>query len=141
MKRTIVFVSVLLLLTAVLSSCSKKGDDSVNETTTRGETYETTAPLYTIGDLQTSEKFELTDNEYHIAYYDVNGAGAKMEIYRDGKLVYYYISSSVDEDGNCIQQKYYTADGEYIGAFDNGYFFDADGQQVSEDVFESELNK
>lgn len=146
MKKTVIFISVLILLLSVMSACDEKENntDSTSITTsdtTRGEKYETTAPIYTVGDVQTSEKAELNENEYQIAYYDANGAGVKLEVYRNGKLAYYYESSSVDEVGNCIQQKYYTADGKYIGAFDNGYFFDENGQQISEDVFESKLNK
>lgn len=147
MKKAIMLISVLILLCSVLSACDKKENnvdsDSTTTTsdTTRDDKYETTAPLYTVGDVQTSEKIENGEGEYNIAYYDANGAGARMDVYRNGKLVYYYTSSSVDDLGNCIQQKYYTADGKYIGAFDNGYFFDENGQQITEDVFESKLNK
>ena len=143
MKKSILLISIFILLLSVLSACGKNGDntDDVPKDTITDGTYETTAPLYTVGDVQTSEKYEISDNEYQIAYYDTNGAGAKLEVYRNGKLVYYYISSSVDESGNCIQQKYYTADGKYIGAFDHGFFFDENGKQISEDVMESKLNK
>lgn len=137
-----------MILLSVLSACNKKNEESDAEITSStasktqtDEKYETTAPKYTVGDVLTSERFEIADNEYHIAYYDGNGAGAKLEVYRNGKLAYYYTSSSVDETGNCLQQKYYTAGGKYIGAFDNGYFFDENGVQISEDEMEAKLNK
>lgn len=147
-KKSIILICVLIILVSVLSACDKKSEGDKDGSTapfvpntTFGEKYETTASQYTVGDVQTSERFDVADNEYHIAYYDGNGAGAKMEIYRNGKLAYYYTSSSVDETGNCLQQKYYTAGGKYIGAFDNGYFFDENGVQISEDEMEAKLNK
>ena len=145
MKKAVIIVSVLVLVLSVMSACGDKNDaEAVSTTvsdTTRGDKYVTTASKYTVGDVQTSEKVAVNDNEYHIAYYDADGIGAKVEIYRGGKLAYYYTSSSVDEDGNCLQQKYYSADGRYLGAFDNGYFFDANGKQISEDEMEANLNK
>lgn len=147
MRKTLILVSVLILLSAVLSACNRTDDKTDDGTlpfapnTKVDEKYETTASQHTVGYVQTSEKFEISDEEYHIAYYDNNGVGAKMEVYRNGRLAYYYTSASVDETGNCLQQKYYTADGKYLGAFDNGYFFDENGKQISEDVMESKLNK
>lgn len=146
MKKIIIFASVFALLLSVLSACNDKVDESnTTQTTTTTPnthfdgTYVTTAPEFTVGAVETSQKIEITDEEYHIAYYDSNGAGAKLEVYRNGKLVYYYVSSSVDDTGNCIQQKYYKANGEFVGTFDNGYFFDANGNQISEDVMNSKL--
>ncbi len=142
MKKTLILISLSVLILTVFVSCGKNSKPTTDALYTDiPEAYSTTEPEYTAGSEKTSEKFETGKDEYQISYYDENGFATKLEFYRKGKLRYYYEASSVDETGNCIQQKYYTADGELFGVYDNGFFFDENGIQISEDMMQERLEK
>ncbi len=151
MKKILIFLSMMILISSILSGCGDRKSEDVTTTTAAptteesitivGDTYVTTEAKYTVGNVETSRKFETKDNEYEISYYDANGFAVKLEVYRDGKLRYYYTATSVDETGNCIQQKYYTPNGKLIGTFDNGFFFNANGEQITEDMMQKEIDK
>lgn len=138
MKRFFVFVSVAVLIMSVFTACDKKPDDSI--TTTSKDEYSLTEPSYTVGAVATSEKAETGENTYEIRYFDSNGVPARCDYYRDGKLAYYSVYSATDEIGNAVQEKYYTADGQFVAIYDNGVFFDESGNRLTEDYVTGKLN-
>ena len=140
MNRRIYAVCLLIIIAAAFGACGKKpGLASPN--TVVSETYSTTEPKYTAGKPEKSERLDMGENEYELMYYDASGVGVKLEHYRDGKLRYYYVCSAVDPDGNCLRQSYYKVSGKLLGIFENGYFFDAKGNQITEDMMEVMLDK
>ncbi|MBR3836093.1 MAG: hypothetical protein IKJ69_04840 [Clostridia bacterium] len=138
MKKLIVFVSVFSIVFAFFTSCNQKQEDDTTTTIPYDE-YKLTEPSYTVGPVATSERFDTGENEYQVSYYDDNGFAVKLETYRNGKLSYYILVSGADETGNATQQKYYTADGNFIAIFDNGIFFDEAGNHLTEDYVESQF--
>ncbi len=141
MKRALIIISVLILTLTVFVSCSKDEPPVGGISDEIPETYSMTEPQYTVGADETSQKVETGEDSYEIFYFDDNGFATKLEVYRKGKLRYYYTASSVDEEGNCVQQKYYTPKGELIGTYDNGFFFDGNGKQISEDRMQYNLEQ
>lgn len=143
MKRMLYVLSAAVLFISLFSACGKQSDSpiAIAPSTDVGETYVTTSAEYTAGKEKTSEKVATGDNEYEITYYDEDGRGTKLEHYRNGKLRYYYICAGLDENGNCVQQMYYNGSDKLLGTFDNGYFFDADGTQITEDMMDLILDK
>lgn len=146
MKKTLIFISVLIIILSLFTACDKKSDEG--ETTTSptmndyaDDNYSLTEPSFTVGAVKTSERFETGENEYQLYYYDENGLPAKLETYRNGKLVYYSLVSGADDMGNSVQEKYYTADGKFVAIFDNGIFFDESGKRLSEDYVQAQLDK
>lgn len=145
MKKFIVCISILMLLLSVLVACGDK--DAEGETTTTTEStistvdpdYSMTEPLYTVGDVKTSERYGSDNRAYVVNYYDENDFITKQEVFENGIMVYYYTVSATDDMGNCIQAKYYTVNGKFVAIFDNGFFFDADGSKISETEFENRL--
>ena len=138
MKKIYIFIAVAFLVMSVLTACDKKNDDTL--TTTSKDDYSLTEPSYTVGAVATSEKAETGENTYEIRYFDAEGVPARYDFYRDGKLVYYSIYSGTDESGNAIQEKYYTADGKFVAIYDNGIFFDENGNRLTEDEATGKLN-
>lgn len=131
---------------SIFTACGKKPDEGETTTTTTtnnyvNDNYSLTEPSFTVGAVKTSERFETGENEYQISYYDENGLPAKLETYRNGKLVYYSLVSGADDMGNSVQEKYYTADGKFVAIFDNGIFFDESGKRLSEDYVQAQLDK
>ena len=99
-----------------------------------------TQPSYTVGAVDTSEKYQTGENTYEIRYFDSQGVPARCDYYRDGTLAYYSIYSGTDEIGNAVQEQYYTADGQFVAIFDNGIFFDENGNRLTEDEAIGKLN-
>ena len=143
MKKTLCFLSAAILMCSFLCACGKKSDNPIAAApnTVVSEHYSTTEAQYTVGEPDHSEKVGLGDDEYEIMIYDKDGYGVKLEHYKNDKLKYYYTCSSRDEDGNCVQQKYYSSSNKLLGTFDSGYFFDADGTQITEDMMDLILEK
>lgn len=140
MNKRIYAVCLLIIMAAALGACGKKtGLTSPN--TVVSKTYSTTEPKYTAGKPETSERLNMGEDEYELMYYDESGVGVKLEHYRKGRLRYYYVCSAVDSDGNCLRQSYYKASGKLLGVFEDGYFFDAEGNQITEDMMEVMLDK
>ena len=144
MKKFIICISILIVILSLFVACGDEKDGSQTTTTTVPKSYidddySTTAPSYTAGAVETSEKIGTDDKEYVIAYYDADGFVTKEEVYEKGKMIYYYTSAGNDDLGNMTQAKYYTADGKFVAAYDNGFFFDAEGNKISETTFEALL--
>ncbi len=149
MKKLIICISILAVVLSMFAACSDKSDGEETTATTASTTVETqrstidpnysmTQAQYTVGDVQTSEKIG-DDSEYYINYYDDIGWIAKAELYRNGKMVYYYTVDATDEMGNSMRSKYYTANGTFVAYFDNTFFFDASGNKMTETEFERRL--
>lgn len=147
MKKFIVCFSIFVVILSIFVACGDKEEETESTTsvaTTHSisyidDNYSTTKPSYTAGAVKTSERFGNDDRAYVIAYYDENKFLTKEEIYENGKMVYYYISAGNDEMGNATQVKYYTPDGKFVAAYDNGFFFDEKGNKISETSFEAKL--
>ncbi|MBR6531184.1 MAG: hypothetical protein IKT61_01625 [Clostridia bacterium] len=138
MKKAFIFIAFAVVIMSVLTACEKKNDDTL--TTTSKDDYSLTEPSYTVGAVATSEKAETGENTYEIRYFDANGVPARCDYYRDGKLAYYCVYSGTDEAGNAVQEKYYTADGQFVAIYDNGIFFDESGNRLTEDEATGKLN-
>lgn len=144
MKKFIVCISILTVIVSLFVACGDEKDASPSTTTTVPKSYidddySTTKPSYTAGAVATSERFGNDDKAYVIAYYDENGFHTKEEVYENGKMMYYYTSAGNDDMGNMTQVKYYTPDGKFVAAYDHGFFFDAQGNKISETSFEALL--
>lgn len=147
MKKFIVCISILTVIVSLFVACGDENDDSQTTTTTTAvseisyisDDYSTTKPSYTAGAVATSERFGNDDKAYVIAYYDENGFHTKEEVYENGKMMYYYTSAGNDDMGNMTQVKYYTPGGKFVAAYDHGFFFDAQGNKISETSFEALL--
>lgn len=147
MKKFIICISIFTVILSMFVACGDKGEET--ESTTSAPTthsisyindnYSTTKPSYTAGAVKTSERFGDDDKAYVIAYYDENNFLAKEEVYENGKMAYYYISTGNDDMGNSTQVKYYTPDGKFVATHDNGFFFDEKGNKISETSFEALL--
>lgn len=135
MKKFICVFSLLLVITAVGTACGKTekypGPAPKDYT---GATVTTTKPQHTVGTEESSTKVEINEKEYEINYVDSNGNAVKTEHYKKKKLIYYYVYSAADENGNGIQEKYYDPDGNLIGTAGGGYFYDKDGKQITEEM-------
>ncbi len=151
MKKIIVCVSIFTVILSIFAACSKdqqEGGTTTIAAATTGTTqrstiaddYSTTEPQYTVGSVQTSEKIGDAD-EFYINYYDENGFVAKVEIYENGRMAYYYTVVAADEMGNCLQSKYYTPNGTFVATYDNTFFFDSAGNKISETEFEKRLGR
>lgn len=149
MKKIIVCISILTVSLSIFVACSDKSDSEETTATTSLTTVETqrstidpnysmTEAQYTVGVVQTSEKFG-DGSEFYINHYDDNGWIAKVDFYKKGKLAYYFIVDATDEMGNCLRSKYYTANGNFVAYFDNTFFFDASGNKITETEFEKRL--
>ena len=147
MKKIISILLCFIMLFSLVA-CTEDGDSNPTTTTTTTATseisyisddYSTTKPSYTAGAVATSERFGNDDKAYVIAYYDENGFHTKEEVYENGKMMYYYTSAGNDDMGNMTQVKYYTPGGKFVAAYDNGFFFDANGNKISETTFEALL--
>ncbi len=135
MKKILVILSVLILISAVFTACDKKQNAQDEEKNTSADiidNYSLTEPSYTVGAVATSEKYDTGEGEYQIRYYDADGIPARCDYYRDNKLAYYSIFSGTDDMGNAIQEKYYNAEGKFVAIYDNGVFFDESGNRLSE---------
>ncbi len=146
MKKTLIMISVCVFVAALavvmgLVINSDKSGETITTTTapvapapqTTQEHQYMTEPQYTVGSVQTSQKFETDEDGYELWYYDENGFAAKCEVYRGSKMRYYYEATGIDESGNCIQQRYYSPSGKLFGIYDKDRFFDADSNEISED--------
>ena len=141
-KKAIYIVSVFVLCLATLCACGKSKNPVAKAPNTNVSVkYSTTKPEFTAGEIATSRKNNDDDKEYDIEYYDDRGIGVKIEHYRDGKMRYYYTYSALDADGECVQQQYFNSHDKLIGTYDNGFFFDKDGTQITEDMMELMLDK
>lgn len=148
MKKLIICISILIVIVSLFVSCEDENIEEQTTTTTTtaaseisyiSDDYSTTKPSYTAGAVATSERFGNDDKAYVIAYYDENGFHTKEEVYENGKMMYYYTSAGNDDMGNMTQVKYYTPGGKFVAAYDNGFFFDANGNKISETTFEALL--
>lgn len=147
MKKFIVCVSILVVILSIFVACGDKGEETSSTTSSAtaysisyiDDNYSTTKPSYTAGAVKTSERFGNDDRAYVIAYYDANNFLVKEEIYENGKMACYYVSSGNDEMGNATQVKYYTPDGKFVAVYDNGFFFDAKGNKMSESEVKAKL--
>ncbi len=147
MKKFIICISIFTVMISMFVACGDKGEEA--ESTTSAPTtysishidddYSTTKPSFTAGAVATSERIDNDDKAYVIAYYDENGFRTKEEVYENGKMMYYYVSAGNDDMGNMTQVKYYTPGGKFVAAYDNGFFFDANGNKISETSFEALL--
>jgi hypothetical protein len=146
MKKFIVSISILMVLLSVLVACEDKEESVDSSTTTTSSTistidpnYSMTQPQYTVGAAQTSERFGTDNKAYVVVHYDENGNVAREDVYENGRMAYYYIVTGTTEEGNAIQVKYYKPDGRFVAYFDNTFFFDENGNKISETEFESIL--
>lgn len=137
MKKLIYLMSAVILLLCVATACSKTPDSYKGvEREYEGEPHTTVEVKYTVGKEAHSRKVELNKQDYEIYYYDENQNASKIEHFIKDKLCYYQTVSAADENGNALQEKYYSADGELFAIFDNGAFFDANGKEISEDMMD-----
>ena len=134
MKKIICILSLLLVITAVGTACGKEKPIRPVPAEYTGETVTTTEAQYTVGTETSSTKVDISKKEYEINYVDGNGNAVKTEHYKKKKLIYYYVYSAADENGNGIQEKYYDPDGNLIGTAGDGYFYDKDGKQITEEM-------
>lgn len=139
-KGLLCVISFVLVCCSFLSACSKKETKTLETPNTDyGSEYHTKTPEITNGKIETSSRVDSGEDEYQIGYSDENGRGTKLEFYKKDKLVYYYITTGFDADGNATRQEYYDSENKLIAVYDNGYFFDAEGKQISEDVMNNML--
>lgn len=135
MKKFICVFSLLLVIAAIGTACGKTekypGPAPKDYT---GETVTTTEAQYTVGVETSSTKVDISKKEYEIYYVDGNGNAVKTEHYKKDKMIYYYVYSAADENGNGIQEKYYDPDGKLIGTAGDGYFYDKNGKQITEEM-------
>ncbi len=139
-KGLLAVISFVLVCCSFLSACSEK-NSKILETpnTDYGSEYQTKTPEITNGKIETSSRLDGGKDEYQIGYFDENGRGTKLEFYKKNKLVYYYVTTGFDADGNATRQEYFDSESKLLAVCDNGYFFDADGNQISEDVMNNIL--
>lgn len=142
MKKYALILLLFVLILSTATACSRSYEKPAvkNPNGSLYEEHTTTAPEFTVGDEQTSRKDKTGNDSYEINYYDSNGLATKKEIYIKNVLKYYVVVSAVNEDGNSIQEEYYTADGKLFGVMDDGFFYDGKGNQISEDIMEVTLN-
>lgn len=152
--KKITAILLTALLVVFLCSCDKKDDTKAEEQTTTtvvtttkryfpdskpDQAYSTTKPSSVVGKEETSEKYETGENEYYIAYYTADGSGKKYEFYKDNKIRYSCVDVAVDKDGNVLRQEYYDADGKLLVVFDNGYYYDGQGNQITDNTADNLL--
>lgn len=142
MKRFIYVFSAVILVLSVLTSCAAgdaRKEIAEHPNTSIKEAHSTTEAEYTLGAEETSQKLETGKNKYEINYFDKKGNGTKKEFYEQDKLTYYIEISGADKNGKPTQEKYFKPDGTLFGVFDGGFFYDGEGNQISEDVMEKNL--
>ena len=142
MKKTLCILSSVLLLLAMMTACGKKENPVVDHPNTNVPvSHSTTKPEFTVGDGNSSRMTETGENTYEIEYFDEKGFSVKKEYYENETLIYYIVIAGTDKNRNATREEYYTADGMLFGVYDDRFFYDGDGNQISEDVMEANLYK
>lgn len=138
MKKAVCIFSAVLLILSVATACGKKPEPfriSKPEEYS-GETHATTEVQKTVGTEVSSTKVETGENNYEINYVDENGIAVKTECYVNDVLKYYYVVTATNEFGNSVRQVYYDADDNLLATVEDGYFYDKDGKQISDEMMD-----
>ena len=143
MKKTLCILSLVLLLLGMATACSREARSPVvdHPNTNVPVSHSTTKPEFTVGGESTSRRTDTGKKTYEIEYFDEEGYSVKKEYYENKTLVYYITVSGADKENNATRDEYYTADGKLFGVYDDGFFYDGEGNQISEDVMEANLYK
>lgn len=130
MKYKKIFINMTILIATFLLLCSCSSDKKTSEVK-----IPVTTPYTTVidGKTMTAQRVGTDDSDYQIGCYDENGVGKRLEYYKNGKLIYYYITTDYDKKGNETIQKYYDSSDKLFATVKNGDFYDARGKKITEE--------
>lgn len=138
MKKIICILSAVIMILSIATACGKKSEPfrMPKPEEYSGETHVTTEVRKTVGTEVSSTRVETGEKNYEINYVDENGLAVKTEYYVNDVLKYYYVVTGTDDFGNSVRQAYYDADDNLIATIEDGYFYDKDGKQISEEMMD-----
>lgn len=131
MKKTIIMLSVLILIVSSFWGCNKNEKNNAEPSTT----------AFTTGKESYTSSAVIGDKK-EVFHRDENGNDMKVEHFDNKDSLIYFEEPVYDNVGKVKKCKYYDKKGNLIAVYESDHhFYDKDGKEISEDQFSALMKK